>query len=291
MTPLERITLSKELINLAKSIQDNAISGFELSNGKKRAEIIKNLLHGPDYKLFPFEEVNKGFFHSSRQSEHIAQGMQQQYYNVLTKAIEKAQAEVKTPEQQEALNKASNELQDLYISKVKALASSRSGVMSSFIAGRSNFNSKQANKRGNAYDKVGLDFENWVENIAPKYVYLAVRQAMTSEQRQAEATAKLQVDEIKKNEKLERDAISLWRILEPKAFPMESSKDMLITKVNFSKDKVPSSITIAMKDGSYLMDNKIILKKVYKNLPELISYLEKQGKKIPTSWAEINTGT
>lgn len=291
MTPLQRIKLSSELNSLAKSLKSNAVTGFEMINAKKRAEAIKTLLHGPDYKLFPLDEVNQAFYHTTRQSESIATQMQQQYYDVINKAIEKAQPEAKTAEQEQALNQASNELQDLYISKVKTLASSRSGVMSSFMAGRSNFNSSQANKRGNAYDKVALGFENWVENIAPNYIWLAVRQAMTEEQRNTESIEKQAAFEKKQNEKLERDANSLWRIIEPKSFPFDYSKDMQITRVNFSKDKLPSSITIAMKDGSYLTDNKIQLNKIFKNMTEILGHLEAQGKKIPTSWAEINTGT
>lgn len=291
MTPLERIKLSSELSRLATSIKINSITGFALIKAKNRAQEISILLNGPDYKLFPLEKVEHAFSHSSRNPYMIAVGMKNQYFDVITKAIEKGQAEVKTPEQQEALNEASKNLQDLYISKINALASSRSGVTSSFIAGRSNFNSKQANSRGNAYDKVALDFENWVENVAINHVWMAVRQAMTSEQRQTEADEKQQAADLKKMEKLERDSVSLWRILEPKSFPYDYSKDMMITRVSFSKDKLPSSITIAMKDGSFLMDNKIILNKIFKNMPEVLGHLEKLGKKIPTSWSEINTGT
>ncbi|WP_417212033.1 hypothetical protein [Acinetobacter venetianus] len=291
MTPLERIKLSNELSRLATSIKNNSISGFELVKAKSRAQEISILLNGPDYKLFPTEEVEKAFSHSSRNPFMIAVGMKNQYFDVITKAIEKGQAEVKTAAQQEALNKASKELQELYISKINALASSRSGVASSFIAGRNNFNSKQANSRGNAYDKIALDFDNWVENIAINHVWLAVRLAMTKDQREEEEAEKKKQSDIKKIEKLERDSASLWRILEPKPFPMDYSKDMLITKVSFTKDKLPSSITIAMKNGEYLTDNKIVLKKVFKNMPELLAHLEEKGKKIPTSWSEINTGT
>jgi hypothetical protein len=114
---------------------------------------------------------------------------------------------------------------------------------------------------------------------------------MTEEQRNTESIEKQAAFEKKQNEKLERDANSLWRIIEPKSFPFDYSNDMQITRVNFSKDKLPSSITIAMKDGSYLTDNKIQLNKIFKNMAEILGHLEAQGKKIPTSWAEINTGT
>lgn len=288
MKALERIKLSSELNKLNQSFKDGAITGFELSKSKKRANEIKALLAGPDYKLFPTEEVNQGFYHSSRQSEQIAQAMQEQYYQVITQAIEKAKPEVKTPEQETALKNASEELQDLYISKVKALASSRSGVMSSFMAGRSNFNASQANRRGNAFDKVALGFENWVENVAPNFVYQSVRQAMSQEQRKEESEIRNKEAEEKKKLKLENDAQFLWRILEPKKFPMEYSKDMLITKVSFTRDKIPSSVTIAMKDGSHLTDDKILLSKVFKNIDELINFLKEQGKEIPTSWSEMN---
>ncbi|WP_151765808.1 hypothetical protein [Acinetobacter colistiniresistens] len=291
MSPLERIKLANELKRLCLSIKNNAVTGFELVKAKNRAEEISYLLSGPNYKIFPLDAVENGYEHSTRNPYMIAVGMRNQYYETITKAIAKGQAEVKTTEQQQALDKATIELQDLYISKIKALAASRSGVMSSFIAGRSNFNSKQANRRGNAYDRVALDFENWVENVAPDYIWLAVRQAMTNEQRQVEIDERQLSIETKRKAKLDKDSEALWRILEPKAFPMDYSKDMLITRVSFSKDKLPSSITIAMKDGSFLIDNKIVLNKVFKNLPEVLGHLEQQGKNIPKSWSEINTGT
>lgn len=291
MTPIERLKLSNELCKLIEKEKDDAITAFDMAKIKKRASEIVELLDGPDYQLFPKEEVNQGFYHSSRQSESIAKNMQKQYYQVITSAIKKAQSEVKTPDQEKALKIASKELQNLYISKVKALASSRSGVTSTFMAGRSNFNSAQANRRGNAYDKVSVDFDNWLENVAPNYIWREVRNAMSNEQKQTEATEKQQALETKQNTKLEKDANTLWRILEPKKFPMDYSKDMLIKKISFNKDKVPSSITIAMKDGSYLMDDKIILNKIFKNMPEILDYLKAQGKTIPMSWAEVNSGT
>lgn len=291
MTPLERINLSNQLAKLSVALKDGSISGFERINKRREAEEIVTLLNGPNYKIFPKSELTQAFSHSSRQPEKIAEGLQSQYFDVITKAIEKAKPEIQTPEQQAAFDQASKELQEKYIAKVKVLAAARSGVVSSFIAGKSNFNSKQANKRGNSYDKVALDFENWIENVAQNYIWQAVREAMSKEQRQAELELKQKEKEEKQKAKLEADAKSLWRIIEPKKFPMDYSSNMLITRVSFNKEKIPSSITIATKNGEYLTDDKIVLNKIFKNMDEILNYLKEQGKKIPTSWSETNIGS
>lgn len=237
---------------------------------------------------FPFDEVDRGWYHSTRNSEGVARSMEQQYLSAINAAKEKAEPEVKTPEQQTAFNEGLRELQQLYIRKVKSLASVRQGVTSSFIAGRSNFNSKQSAQRGNAFDKAALAFEDWVSNVVPTFIWLKVRQAMSSEQRADELEATTTQAKAKAQAKLEKDASVLWGILEPKVFPMDYSKGFLITKVNFDKEKKPSSINIAAKDGSFLINNKIKLSEIFKDMDSVLSYLKDQGKNIPTSWAEVN---
>ena len=255
---------------------------FKKDDVREALDSILMVLRGNSFIPFPLEMVNQAFYHSSRYSEAIAQDYKKNYTLTIKKAIEKAIPEIETPEQQQAFDDALTLLQNTYIDKIKILANSRSGVYSSFMAGRSNFNSKQANRRGNAYDQVAGKIENWISHVAPNLIYNEVIAARSLDQINARANEKAEIEK----RKLEKRAADLWEILQPKEFPFQFGKAS-ISKINFSRDKKPKSFLI---NDSAVYDNKIEFSELFgkSDYPKLLEILVNQGKKIPESWAETN---
>jgi hypothetical protein len=82
------------------------------------------------------------------------------------------------------------------------------------MAGRSNFNSKQANRRGNAYDQVAEKIESWIRDFAPNFIYNKVIAARNMDQINALANEKA---ESEKN-KLEKELLIYGQFYNQKNF-------------------------------------------------------------------------
>lgn len=64
-------------------------------------------------------------------------------------------------DQSQVLNQSMNRIKEEYISRANTVYSAASGTVSEFIAGGSNFNRKQATRRGSAYDRAVESFSQW----------------------------------------------------------------------------------------------------------------------------------
>lgn len=237
-----------------------------------------------DLLPFPEEELNKGFYHSSRHSEAIARGYKQTYVKVVREAQNKAQAIVETAEQQAAFDEANRELQSQYIQKMKSLAGSRSGVYSGFMAGRSKLNTKQVARRGDAYDTVASSVENWINNIAPNFIYNAVRMARNGEQIQKEIDEK----RAKLDARMDKDALYLWELLGG-TLPVEWG-GATVKSINFQRDGLPSAITTTEVGTNPLKLSSLYARSPY-SLEDLINRLKAKGFDVPTSAAQMKKTT
>jgi hypothetical protein len=228
---------------------------------------------------FPWDEVNQGFYHSTRNSEATTNGFNQRYIDTVRGAMEKARPHVETVEQQVAFDQANSELQAQFISKIKRLAASRSGVYSGFMAGGSKLNTRQVERRGNSFDKTAIEIEKWMSNTAPDFIYGAVRSAMNNEQRQRER----QQQQDSADAVVDQAAMDLWGLL-TSTLPTKFAGNE-VKGIGFSRDGLPSSLTIG---GGW---DPIKFTSLYKNKPysveTLVNRLKAKGFDVPTKASQI----
>ncbi|MEY2863596.1 MAG: hypothetical protein RLY58_1303, partial [Pseudomonadota bacterium] len=228
---------------------------------------------------FPWDEVNQSFYHSTRNSEATTNGFNQRYIDIVRGAMEKARPHVETVEQQVAFDQASSDLQAQFISKIKRLAASRSGVYSGFMAGGSKLNTRQVEQRGNSYDRTAIEIEKWMDNTAPNFIYDAVRSAMNNEQRQLER----QQQQDAADAVVDQAAMDLWGLL-ISTLPTKFAGNE-VKAIGFSRDGLPSSLTIG---GGW---DPIKFTSLYKNKPysveTLVNRLKAKGFDVPTKASQI----
>lgn len=228
---------------------------------------------------FPWDEVNQGFYHSTRNSEATTNGFNQRYIDTVRGAMEKARPHIETVEQQVAFDQANSELQAQFISKIKRLAASRSGVYSGFMAGGSKLNTRQVERRGNSFDKTAIEIEKWMDNTAPDFIYDAVRSAMNNEQRQRER----QQQQDAADTVVDQAAMDLWGLL-TSTLPTKFAGSE-VKAIGFSRDGLPSSLTIG---GGW---DPIKFTSLYKNKPysveTLVNRLKAKGFDVPTKASQI----
>ena len=189
----------------------------------------------------PLEETVNAWQHSVRNPSGVAKSFKQTYEDYIKRAYDLALPLAETNAQREALEQASLKLQQDYIQKFKELNSARSGVTSSFIAGRNNFNGKQAESRGNAFDKVSESFDKWTTSKEDS-LKLAVIAARSPEQ-----LAKIKAEKDAKAQKLQDKNDEFLR----KVLDFKKGDDFTIGKnqykvvrVNRNKDGMPISLTL-----------------------------------------------
>lgn len=234
---------------------------------------------GAEILPFPVAEMNEAYYHSSRQSMAIAKDYEKQYLRVIEQAQAKARPLIETPEQQAAFDQAKKALMTEYLQRANSLMSARSGVYSWLMAGRAKLNTRQVERRGNAFDKSSGDFNNWVEHRAPNMIYYAVRSAMNDEQRQRER------DQRQEEAKavMDQAAMQLWGLLSA-TLPQKFAGHM-VSGIGFSRDGMPSSLTIG---GGF---DPVRFTSVYHNQPysveTLVNHLKAKGFDVPTKASQI----
>ena len=83
------------------------------------------------------------------------------FENEVNRIYKELSKHAKSPEQKSILKREIEEFQRDYASKENQRLSKHSSIYSTMIAGRSNFNSKQASKRSDSYDKTAREVTEW----------------------------------------------------------------------------------------------------------------------------------
>lgn len=131
---------------------------------------------------FPMDKVAKAFSHAHLSPKNTAISFKNNFDKFIKDQVNSADGKVETEAQQKALDEAISYLEDKYINEwLPPLLNAASQTVSSSVAGRSNFNKKQADSRGSQLDKAFKDFESKV-SLYSEYAYREVLGARTQEQ-------------------------------------------------------------------------------------------------------------
>lgn len=179
------------------------------------------------------DTIISAYAHSSRSPNGMVKIEQESYVNFIDGV--RADLIEDLPEgKQGALDAGLRDLANEYIRRRKLVLKARSGVVSSMIAGKSNFNAKQAARRGSLLDKSESVFDAWTKQAASDLAdYLgvsAIRKERAAQKALKQVEARKSADE---KLKAEKKAESKRRIKLP--IVNEPSADVAMTKDEWAK--------------------------------------------------------
>lgn len=179
---------NQQSANLAlkrKNLQDThtvvaADGGYVLQ--KNASESANHQTEAP--VVFPVDQVKQAFSHAHLSPANTARSMKESFDRFIQSEVEKAEPLIETEQQQKAFDSAISELEKKYINEwLPPLLNAASSTVSSAVAGRNNFNSKQANRRGSALDRAMKSFDDLIQNHTGQALAKVIS-ARTPEQRQ-----------------------------------------------------------------------------------------------------------
>lgn len=179
---------NQQSANLAlkrKNLQDThtvvaADGGYVLQ--KNASESANHQTEAP--VVFPVDQVKQAFSHAHLSPANTARSMKESFDRFIQSEVEKAEPLIETEQQQKAFDNAISELEKKYINEwLPPLLNAASSTVSSAVAGRNNFNSKQANRRGSALDRAMKSFDDLIQNHTGQALAKVIS-ARTPEQRQ-----------------------------------------------------------------------------------------------------------
>lgn len=103
--------------------------------------------------------ADQAYSHSNRYGGRVAK---ESYVNFINENYEALNKDL-NPEQKQILDNEFVQLKQDYMEQERTVLRQREDVVSSHIAGKSNFNAKSANKRGSALDKAENKFTEWTQ--------------------------------------------------------------------------------------------------------------------------------
>lgn len=207
---------------------------------------------------FPLQEASSSYSGISHSGSDRAKSDRDAFVQTVQRLYDEALPLAETPAQREALDKAIDKFKAEYLSQAQRVIKTRAGTVSSYVAGRSNFNTKQADKRGTALDKALDSFAAWEKEAAPE-VKAAVLAARTPEQIAKEQADKAAKQAEKDAKRRASDLAFMEKILNFKAGDTLKIGTMLVTKVSNDQTGYPLTLTIKAEDGSPLTDDKLNL--------------------------------
>ena len=201
----EKIT-EKQALDIVNAITGSKQSKQDQEFKDDAAERIQE-----DDKDFPFspDDIDKkkaeaAYAGTSTTPSKAAELEQQQYIRFLKdlrEDMQKDMPEGKEPILADYLERTAKE----YVLRRNKVFSVRENTVSSHVAGRSNFNSKQAQRRNNALDKAENDFSDWMnsarEFLAIKTGVSEVRKRQALKAKQAKAEARKEADRREKEQR------------------------------------------------------------------------------------------
>ncbi len=135
---------------------------------------------------FPTKQIAESYNHISTTPSRAGQSEQEGFERTIKAITDEVSPLIKTEAQRAAFESALDQFKGEYIKEAVKVADLRKYTVSAHVAGGSNFNSKQAARRGGAYESAQENFTNWVERNKPQ-IKEAVLQARTPEQRQEDS--------------------------------------------------------------------------------------------------------
>lgn len=175
----------------------------------------------------------------------------QDYVNAVNSLYNDLLPIAKNDAQKEALKELTAEFKQEYIKRRYRVMDIGSTVVSSAVAGRSKFNSKQSSSRGNALDRAESDFSDWLK-AQPAKIKAKIN-ALKSDAELAEEKAKADEKAAKNKESLMKIMRNIDQFKPGDAVKFGSYN---IARVSFDRDGYPSSVTVNATD---LTDNKFEL--------------------------------
>ena len=125
------------------------------------------------------ELAEQAYSHSNRYGGRVSQSNYVKYINDTYEQLDQDL----NPEQKTLLDDEIKKLKSSYLEEDKNYLSSRSGVVGAHIAGKSNFNAKQANSRSKSDDRASDSFDSWKRQQVAR-INVALSKARTPEQNQ-----------------------------------------------------------------------------------------------------------
>ncbi len=160
----------------------SAASRIPAANGQAHDSTVKS--DGEVFE-FPTRQIAESYRHVSHRGSDRAKAEENAFRQSIEQIRNDVSPMVETEAQQAAFDSAMADYQNGYIDAALAVARAREGTMSPLVAGRNNFNGKQAARTGGAYEKAQDEFARKVGRLKAA-VEKAVRDARTPEQIQAE---------------------------------------------------------------------------------------------------------
>ena len=187
---------SEKKATIDKTKADTEAKDFRLSGSDSAADVATaggqdSLLDAPTTNsekvvdepvVYPVKTVESAYSHTSRNPGHAAKIHENSFNEIVEEQREKAAAQAETPEQKAALEKELEAFKRDYIKHEASEINARASTVSGHIAGKSKFNSKQANRRGSALDRASDTFSKWRKSQEDR-VLGAVLAARTDEQK------------------------------------------------------------------------------------------------------------
>lgn len=134
---------------------------------------------------FPTKRIADSYRHISTNPRTAGLAEKENFDRTIKDITDELSPLIETEEQQAAFDAAIAEFQSGYIREAMKVADVRQDTVSWHVAGRNNFNSKQAGRRGSAYESAQESFSTWIRSNVPQ-IKSAVLKARTPEQVQAE---------------------------------------------------------------------------------------------------------
>lgn len=230
----------------------------------------------PEGEAFPTKEAAASYSGISHRGTDRAKSDKAEFEAYIDGARSSAMTVAHTQAQRDAVDQAIKGLRADYLAQYRRLMNVRAGTVSSYVAGGSNFNSKQASARNSAYDRAIEAFTTWQAANTHK-ARKAALDARTDAEKAADQAAASQAIEDKAQKERDADLTLMRKILSWKkgGEPVAIGKSAVLDGVNKGRDGYPTSIKLKPTDGSTLADDKFDLAALFRN--------RKRGESVPDS--------
>lgn len=274
VSALDKLNLTAELLSKVKLLSSGAGILERMDASKRAAAILRELGAGvPAAQAaaqsadtdFPLKEASSSYSGISHSGNARAKSDAEDYEKTILQAVEEARPLAETDAQRAALVSEEAAFRAEYLAKYRVLMGVRSGTYSGHIAGRSGLNSKQASSRNSALDNAMDRFYGWVKNQGGriKTAVLAARNPEQLAAAKALSDAAQAEKDAKAAQTAQKNVDFMVKLLAFKAGDKLPSGSATITKVNKTRDGVPSTLTFVMPDGSKPYDDKIDVLRVF----------------------------
>ncbi|WP_260675334.1 PLxRFG domain-containing protein [Comamonas aquatica] len=223
---------------------------------------------------FPIKEASASYSGISHSGGQRAKADADEFGRFIAAERDAGLAVAVTEAQKAAVEQAVESLRTNYLAAYGRLMAVRAGTYSSFVAGRSGLNAKQADKRNDALSRAQDTFSAWQKDAAGS-VRRAALDARTDEQKQADLQAKQRAaaDKAQRVEDADRKLIRKLLSWKKGGEPVVIGKSAQVAGLNFNRDGYPSSVNLEPTDGTTLTDNKF----------DLASLFRRPGVSVPES--------